>query len=67
MTAVFIGPTDIIIDAMFPQLRDANRHVLDYRLHVKMFAANPNYQAEIDARRAYKRAHGIGPEGMCPR
>jgi hypothetical protein len=65
MTAVFIGPTDIIISGMFKFQHD--RHVLDYRMHLKMYAANPNYEAEIAARRADRRAHGIGPEGRCPR
>lgn len=65
MTAVFIASTDIIIDGLFKFQHD--RHVLDYRMHLKMFAVDPNYMDEMEARRAAKRAAGIGPEGMCPR
>lgn len=65
MAQVFIASTDIIIGGMFKFHHD--RHVMDYRMHVKMFDANPNYEAEIAARQAAKRAAGIGPEGMCLR
>lgn len=63
MTAVFIAPTDFIIECLFPPKYD--RHVQDWRWHSRMIGFNPNYQADIARRQADKRAHGIGPEGMC--
>ena len=63
MTFAFIGPTDIIVESLFPLRYD--KHVQDWRWHTYMIGFSPNYLADIAARQADKRAHGIGPEGMC--
>lgn len=64
MTAVFIGPTDIIIAGLFgPRQQDSHCQAL--RWHLRMVQINPDYLAEIAKRQAAKRAAGIGPEGRC--
>lgn len=63
MTAVFIGPTELILSVLAPLRFD--KHVQDYRWHRYMIGFNPDYQDDIARRQADKRAHGIGPEGMC--
>lgn len=63
MTFAIIGPTEAIIETMFPMQQ--NRHCQDRIWHLKMMNVNPNYLADIAARQAAKRAAGIGPEGLC--
>lgn len=64
MTAVFIGPTEIIIAGLFgPRQQDSHMQAL--RWHRYMLGFDPNYLAEIERRQAAKRAAGIGPEGRC--
>ncbi len=64
MGIIIVGSTEVIRDALFgPQNHD--RHVADWRWHLRAVNLNPNYLAEIAARQADKRAAGIGPEGMC--
>lgn len=54
---------EALFDALFPSRFD--KHVQDWRWHLKMVNLNPNYLADIAARQAAKRAAGIGPEGLC--
>lgn len=63
MTAVFIGPTDLILSVLAPC--KYNEQVKAWRWHQFMMAGNPNYLAEIAQRQADKRAAGIGPDGLC--
>ncbi len=60
---VFIGSTDLIASILFPTKYD--KHVQDWKWHQFSVQGNPNYQADIAARQAAKRAGGIGPDGLC--
>ena len=56
--------TEIFMEALFgaPQ-QDA--HMRAWRWHEMMVQADPGYLSKITARQAWKRAVGIGQEGLC--
>lgn len=63
MSNIFIAPTEIIADVLYPQQH--NEHCKGWRFHHYIMNVNKNYQAEIAARQAAKRSAGIGAEGRC--
>jgi hypothetical protein len=60
---VFIGPTALILECLFEPRYD--EHMKAWRWHEMMVQADPGYLSKIAARQAWKRAVGIGQEGLC--